>query len=241
MAEKQKSKVAADIKKNRLYITIPSTANKTELSKVYTDVRFCVADLKPGFDVVTDLSQCTIGHLNGLGVYKKITDYLVLNKVGRVVRIVGEMSVVLKQLLAFSSKFQCYKPVYVTSLQEAEAEFLQPIKPEALRFQIIQRQIEYSVEHKHAHGYLVDISTSGCAVQSVSAVQGAAIELSKDQEITMNIPLFREEDTLSSFPVSAKVVWVADNQFAVMFLGLDQERKEELYQCLVHEVQRENV
>ena len=54
---------AGDIKRNGLYITLSCDPSKKVLDKVYTDVRFCVADLKSGFDVVTDLSQCTLGHL----------------------------------------------------------------------------------------------------------------------------------------------------------------------------------
>ena len=88
MAEKQKSKVKADIKRNRLYITLPSIANKVEIEKIYTDVRFSVADLQPGFDVITDLTQCTVGHLNGLSTLRKIMDFLVTNEMGRVIRIV---------------------------------------------------------------------------------------------------------------------------------------------------------
>ena len=51
-----KAKVKTDIKKNRIYITLPSTIVKKDLEKIYSDIRFGVADLKPGFDVITDLT-----------------------------------------------------------------------------------------------------------------------------------------------------------------------------------------
>ena len=229
MAEKQKSKVKADLKNNRLYITSPSTANKTELEKIYIDIRFCVADLKPGFDVVTDISKCNIGHLNGLSVLRKIMDFLVVNQMGRVVRVVGDMSIAFKQLLRLASKFQSYKPVYVNTLEEAEEELICPIKPNGLRFQINQRQVEYSIDQEEGTGYLVDISTSGCAVQEPT------ITLSTDAEISITIPLYQEKDMLSSFTMAAKVVWVLGDRFAVQFLDLDDERKALLYQCLANE------
>lgn len=229
MAEKTKSKVKADIKKNRLYITLPTAANEMELKAIYTEVRFCVADLKPGFDVVTDLSQCTIGHLKGISTLRKIMDFLVVNQMGRVVRIVGDMSIAFKQLLGIASKFQSYKPVYVTTLEEAEEELVCPIKPNGLRFQINHRKVEYSIDHEEGTGYLVDISISGCAVQEPS------MPLSHNAEVSITIPLHQELDVLSPFTMAAKVIWVRDDRFAVQFLDLDDDRKALLYKCLVNE------
>lgn len=54
MAGNQGSKVSADLKRNRLIITVSATASQKEAKKIYTDIRFCVADLQPGFDVITD-------------------------------------------------------------------------------------------------------------------------------------------------------------------------------------------
>lgn len=232
MAEKQKSKVKADIKRNRLYITLPSIVNKMEIQKIYTDVRFSVADLQPGFDVITDLTQCTVGHLNGLSTLRKIMDFLVTNEMGRVIRIVGDMNVVFKQLLGIASRFQGYKPVYVNTHEEAEQELICPVKPNGLRFQLNHRQIAYSIDQAEGTGCLVDISISGCAVQEPT------IALTVDAEISLDIPLYREQDELSSFAVTAKVVWVQGNRFAVQFLHLDDDRKALLYKCLVNEGRR---
>lgn len=229
MSDKIKSKVRADIKKNRLYITFPSTANKEELQKIYTDVRFGVADLKSCFDVVSDLSQCTVVHLDGLPALRKIMDFLVVNEMGRVIRIAGDMSVAFKQFLGIASKFQSYIPVYVTTLEEAEEELICPIKPNGLRFQINQRQIQYSIDQEEGTGYLVDISISGCAVQEPT------IALSNNAEISITIPLYQEQDKLSSFTMSAKVVWVRGDRSAFQFLDLDDDRKALLYKCLVNE------
>jgi hypothetical protein len=233
VTDKKKSKVTVDIKKNRLYITAPSTATKVEMEKIYTEVRFCVADLKPGFDVVTDLSQCTIGHLNGIPTLKKIMKYLVMNNMGRVVRIVGDISISFKQILAMASKIQCYKPVYVNTYEEAEEELSYTIKPKGLRFEINKRPIKYSINQQEGTGYLVDVSVSGCAVQE------STVALIENAEVSITIPLYQEQDDLTSFTLPAKVVWVRGDRFAVQFLDIDDDLKEQLHKSLVNELQRD--
>ncbi len=118
---KQKTQNAkADLKKNRLYITIVGRLNKKDLDGLYTDIRFCVADLQPGFDVITDLTECTLAALSGFSTFNKITDHLHANEVGRVIRIIDERRLVFKQILNSASKLKGYTPIYVKSLEEAE-------------------------------------------------------------------------------------------------------------------------
>lgn len=235
MVKPKRSKVSSDIKNNRLYITMPTVANKSELNKIYTDIRFCVADLKPGFDVINDLSYCKIGHLNAVGIYKKISDYLVVCGVGRIIRITGKKSLISTQALAFSERFIGYKCFYTSSLEEAEEELNKPVKPKALRFHIHERQVEYEAGQKQQLGYLIDMSTTGCAVKTQNP------PLSVDQEVTINVQLYKQVDSLSPFVLPATVVRVLDDQFAVRFIDIDQKQKDELYQCLVNELKRVKV
>ena len=235
MASKQQSKVTADLKKNRLCITIGTTATKAELNKVYTDIRFCVADLKPGFDVITDLSRCTLGHLNAIATFKKIMDYLVAQKVGRVIRVVGGTSITFRQLLALASRFHCYKPMYVATLEKAETLLQLPATPESLSFQLHRRLVDFAVGQAKGQGQLVDISTGGCTVQ------GAAEVVAKDKELALTFVLNRHKDDKASFTLNAKVVSVAEDRFTVDFLNLTEAEKEALYQCLIYEVRRDMV
>lgn len=235
MASKQQSKVTADLKKNRLCIALGTTATKAELNKVYTDIRFCVADLKPGFDVITDLSLCTLGHLNAIATFKKIMDYLVAQKVGRVVRVVGGTNIAFRQLLALATRFHCYKPLYVASLEEAETVLQHPVAPEALSFQLHRRQVDFVVGQAKGQGQLVDISTGGCTVQ------GTADVVAKDQEMALTLVLNRQKDDKASFTLDARVVSVAEDRFAVEFLNMADAEKDGLYQCLVYEVRRDMV
>ncbi len=120
MGNRKTPHATADLKKNRLYITIAGRLNKKDLDGLYTDIRFCVADLQPGFDVITDLTKCTLAALSGLPTFSKITDHLLANEVGRVIRIIDERKIVFRQILNSAAIMKGYTPVYVKSHEEAE-------------------------------------------------------------------------------------------------------------------------
>lgn len=224
-----KAKVRTDLKKNRLYITLPTSVNIKELEYIYSEIRFGVADLQPGFDVVTDLSNCSIGHLSAVPILWKITSYLTAHQVGRVVRVVGNMSLVLKQLIAISMKFQCYKPVYVLTLEEAEEELRYPTKPDGIRFQLHNKQLEYQFNEERIKGNIIDISTSGCAIK------GPAVNLSPKMTLNVTFDLGSKEG-LSTYTLSAKVVRVHNDVFAVQFADMDEVQKRKLYDSLTYEL-----
>lgn len=119
-ADRSKAKVITDIEKNRLYIIFGSDVKKNDVDQIYTDVRFGVADLTPGFSVINDLSNATIGHLSGASTFKKIIKYLRANKVGKVIRVIKKTSVILKQISILSDTINGYQPEYVTTVEEAE-------------------------------------------------------------------------------------------------------------------------
>ncbi len=98
------SKVITDIEKNRLYITISGRVSKKDLTKLYTDVRFGVGDLQPGFDVITDLSECKLAALSGIPTFLKITNYLIDNNVGQVIRVLKKNSLIFRQALNLAAK-----------------------------------------------------------------------------------------------------------------------------------------
>lgn len=117
---KYTSTVTANIKKKRLYITLKGIIPKKEADRLYTDIRFCVSDLEPGFAVITDLTQCRIGHLNAISTARKIMQFLLEKKVGKVIRIIGQGKVIYLQMLKLSDKMNGYEPKYVATLEEAE-------------------------------------------------------------------------------------------------------------------------
>lgn len=96
--------------------------SKREAERIYTDIRFCVSDLEPGFAVITNLTQCRIGHLSAIGTYRKIMHFLQEKQVGQIFRVVGQAKVIYLQMLKLSDKVQNYEPKYVSTLEEAEAQ-----------------------------------------------------------------------------------------------------------------------
>lgn len=120
MTPKHTYKVTADINKNRLFIELTGIIRKKELKALYTDVRFSVADLKPGFDVITDLRASTIGQLSGISEFKKIMQFLISNQVGTTIRVVGKTSLILKQVTRITKSISGYSPIYVSTIEEAE-------------------------------------------------------------------------------------------------------------------------
>ncbi|MGB3223685.1 MAG: PilZ domain-containing protein [Desulforhopalus sp.] len=223
-------KVRADVKRNRLYITLSCDPSKKVLAKVYTDIRFCVADLKPGFDVITDLSLCTIGHLNGISTLRKIMDYLIANQVGEVVRVLGKKSLLFKQFIKFRTIFQGYSVAYVATLDEAEDKLINSARRNSLRFCLHRQQIKYRINQEEGQGQIIDISLSGCAVEA------ATICPTPNTKISFIISIHEDHDTLLSFTIAAKVVRVKDDMFAAQFMNLDNVQKGKLYNCLAFEI-----
>ena len=132
MADQQRPKVKGDIKRNRLYITLSSDTRKNVLEKVYTEVRFCVADLKPGFDVVTDLSLCTIGHLNGISTLRKIWTILSQIRLVRLSESSGKKVCFSNRSLGLRLYSKVIHHAYVTTIEEAEDKL--KIPPGAMVF-----------------------------------------------------------------------------------------------------------
>lgn len=233
MAGIQRSKVTADLKRNRLNITISSTVDKREMQKIYTDIRFCVADLKPGFDIVTDYSHCTLAHLSVIPTMQQIMEYLTNHQPGNVIRVVGKTSLIFKQMLRFINKFQSYTPVYVSTYEKAEEHLANLTKRNGLRFHIHGHQVKYTIDQEEGKGDLVDISISGCAVQ------GQTIPLATEQVISIVIPIDHGDDLPLSFTSAAKVVRVQDDQFAAQFLDLDERQNAQLYKWFAYEVRQD--
>ena len=233
MAGIQRSKVTADLKRNRLYITISPRVDKKEAQKIFTDIRFCVADLKPGFDIVTDYSHCTLAYLSTIPTMQQIMEYLITHQPGNIIRVVGKTSLIFKQLLRFINKFQSYTPIYVNSYEEAEELLANSANRNDLRFHIHGHQVEYAIDQEKGTGHLVDISISGCSVQ------GLTIPLATDQVISLVIPINHGDDLLLSFISAAKVVQVEEDLFAVQFLDLDETQNAQLYKWFAYEVRQD--
>lgn len=233
MAVQKQPGVFTDIKKNRLYITITGHLSKEQLERFYTDVRFGVADLKPGFDVVNDLRDCTLAALSGMSTFKKITNYLIINRVSRVVRVVDNSKVVFKQILNIGSRMQGYKAVYVETLEDADRELDLSQESEALRFYLRPKLVKYILNGESGEGQLLNISTVGCTIESPSIV------LVLGDIISLSINFEKKENLLDEFSAQGKIVAVDVGEFTLDYIGLDEHQREQLWQRLVDESQCE--
>jgi PilZ domain len=224
-------KVVANIAKNRLHITIAGKVSRENLDRLYTEIRFCVADLNPGFGVITDLSDCTIAALSGIPTFRKIQNYLVTKKVGRVVRVIDEKKVVLKQVINFTAKIQGYKAEHFKSLAEAEAALALSERRDALRFLLHQHSVTFNFGGHKGVGLVHDISTSGCAIRTTD-------ELPADlDKVGISLAFERHEQTMLVMEMDAQVIWLKDGMLGVRFVNMDNEQKEQLWERLVAESQ----
>jgi hypothetical protein len=227
-------KVKADLAKNRLYLKMTGEMSKKELEKVYTEVRFCVADLQHSFSVIADYSESNLVKLNGLSTYRKLMNYLIKNGVGEVVRVIEDKSLLYKQVRNLSARICGYKPSYARSLEEAEKILNASIKRKGLRFHYSDLpSAEIIVNDTKGTGQLLNLSTSGCAVGT------ASICPSVGEDIIVKMVFSRQDDSLHDFTIKARVVRTNEIEFAAEFQDFEDEQKDQLLSCLLRETERE--
>jgi len=222
-------KVVANIAKNRLHITIAGKLSKKHLDELYTEIRFSVADLRPDFDVITDLSNCTIAALSGIPTFRKIRNYLITNKIGRVVRIIDEKRIIFKQLINFTAKLQGYKADHFYSLAEAETALSNVQKRDGLRFVLREQSVRFSIDNLEGNGSVRDLSTSGCAIKTIDE-QPVVLD-----KIFISIEFNKHEKLMRVFEIKAEVIWVERESFGVKFENMDNEQEELLWERLIYE------
>ena len=222
-------KVKPDVRRNRLYFHFVGVATKKAMEKLYTDVRFCVADLTPGFDAISDFSDCEVIHLDSLPAFKKIMSYLIENGLGEIVRILQANKLSHKQILNLATRVQGYKPIYVANLEEAEENLQNTVKRRGLRFHLHDFPIKYTVNGEAWEGHILDISTSGCAVQCPSFSPTSATEM------VVEVAFPHKDGPPQVLQINARVVRATENTFAAEFIEFGDDRKEALLQCLLRE------
>ena len=230
---RKKSTVKADIRKNRLIFTFNGWLVKKDLDNLYTDVRFCVADLKPGFHVITDLSGSTFGSLNCLSTFRKIMGFLMEKKAGQVIRITRESSLIHKQIMNFSARLQGYKPIYVNTMEEAETILAEHDKNISLRFLLHQTTTHFSANGVKETGYIREISVTDCVIEYFSSA------LHIDQEIVLEFTFTQQDGSLQHFEIPSKIIAIEHDHFTASFIEIPQEQQQQLNACLVREAQKD--
>jgi hypothetical protein len=227
-------KVKVDLARNRLYLEISGGLSKRELEKLYTEVRFCVADLQPGFNVIADYSESNLIQLTGISIYRRLMNYLIRSGVAEVARVVDGKSLLFKQVQNLSSRICGYKPFYAQSREEAERILDESMKRSGLRFHYSELPpAEYMVNDTIGTGDILNLSISGCAIGSVS------IPPALDADMTVKITFGGQNGSRHEFTIKAHVVRTNENGFAVEFQDFDEDQKDRLLYCLLRETERE--
>lgn len=229
-------KARADIGKNRLYLEISGSVSKQALANLYTDVRFQVADLQPGFGVINDLTRSRLGHVSGVPTFRKIMHYLVENGVGEVVRVINANSLLFKQIHNISSMVCSYIPTYVSTMEEAEKKLDQVERRNGLRFHFTELPpVRYLLHGEKQKGTVLNISISGCKIKSATTIPLV------DEKLVLTFTFNSAAVEGEAFELAARVVRVEnDGCFAVAYENVDDDMMARLSQCFLKEFQYEH-
>lgn len=225
--------ISADAGRNRLNLVAAGKISKNELDRMYTDIRFCAADLAPGFFVVSDYRGCKYIELSGIPVFRRIMNYLISSGVGEVVRVMQGNGLFFRQIINLASRLQGYKPVYVSTLEEAEEKLEFFEKRNGLRIQLKHMPVEYRLNNLTENGRVINISTSGCAVVTDAGPPSVG------SEAVIKIAFAGQDGGGDAFDIPAEVVRMDKSGFAVKFVDFGGEQKDRLWNCLIKEAQKE--
>lgn len=223
-------KAKVNIPKNRLHLAISGNIDSKLLEKLYTEIRFCVADLKPGFQVLSDISQCQLFYITSLPIYKKIISFLIAQRAGEIVRIIKNNNISCKQVISFTDRIGGFAPLDVQNQEEAEQRLLEMIPRNGIRLKLRHLFFAYDAPAGSGKGTIADISVSGCAVEN------ATMPLPVDLVIEGSISFDQHPTLIGSVQMQARVVRSDGNRFAVQFIELASDCQEQLFQRFVHEV-----
>ena len=110
--------VKVDSEKKRIYIVLSGFMQDFEVEEAMKEVKNAVNLLKPGFDIINDITDFKPVTAKGRELIKNTQAYIYESKVKNVMRIEG--SVLSKIQLERSSKEVGYSGITVKSIEEAE-------------------------------------------------------------------------------------------------------------------------
>jgi hypothetical protein len=111
--------IHTDVGKNRIFIRIEGQIDEAQARGVGDAIIKEMDRLRPGFDVVSDLSKAEPLGPEGLAQFRRIVEAQRQRKAGRAVRIVGKAAQTALQF-ARTSKEVAHEPYLAFSKEEAE-------------------------------------------------------------------------------------------------------------------------
>ena len=118
--------VKIDTQNNRLYLTLSGVISVPEAMKIRDEIYKGVESLKPGFDVINDLSKYIHADEKGAQHLQEVTRFFIEKNVGRIVRVVGQSKTGLMQFAKYSQLIETINIKYVPTMEEAEAFIAAP-------------------------------------------------------------------------------------------------------------------
>ncbi len=113
-------KVWSDSNKNRLFTVLKGVISIHEAQALKAMVVSEIEKLKPGFDILNDISQFQMGPPKAISDVKRVMQYIEHKRVGRVFRITGGSRSGIAQFARAALGTVKYKAELAESLAEAE-------------------------------------------------------------------------------------------------------------------------
>ncbi len=225
----KKINVRVDMKKNRIYCSWCGNISKVDINSYFTEVRFAVADLKPGFSLILDLRECRYSSLEAISVVKKIMQYLVTKGVKDVVRVVSDKHLSRTQFMNMALRAQGYQAVYVNTPEEAEAFIDNAATRHHIRLKLQKKFVEYVDNGATRYGTLQDVSVGGCAVSTAKELPAVGSEL------LLRFALCDKKMQECRFEFEGKVARHFEAGFGVEFVQLLSADRQKLLECMGQE------
>jgi hypothetical protein len=234
-SEKKQSYAKVDVKQNRLLINFFGIISKSEMNSIYTQVRFGVSDLQPKYDVIADFSGCRFMYLNAIEIFRRIFNYILANDSGEIIRVINKRRIITKQIVNYTLRRQGYKPTYADDMKQALLKIDKRSKRSALRFQLHEKSVQITSKQGTFHGYILNISTTGCAINS----QEMQPAMGENLILSFSFESLDKKDAADVFKFDTQVVRTESYAFAVQFLDVDIDTQNRLRKDLVAASDRE--
>lgn len=221
-------KVEGNYKANRLSYTAPAHVTKSNLDRFFTDLRFCISDMQPNFDVVGDFSNCNLMYLNSTGTLRYIMQYLLEKRIRDKIRVVSD-NFLSRQLKTVTARQRVYEPIYVSTLHEAESHLATERRRNGLRIYLQGKTGQFFLNDEAIHGHIMCMSTSGCSMEqkNLQPLCGAKALLTLDLE--------EQKGVNQHFEIRTEVIRSEKGMIFIKFLDLEEAQKDTLWKCLLYE------
>jgi anti-anti-sigma regulatory factor len=111
--------IDVDVGKNRIFLCVQGRVDDAEAKSIADSIIKEMERLRPGFDIVTDLTNAEPLGPEGVNQFKRLLEAHRAKKAGRAVRIVGRSAKVALQFARTSKELQ-HEPYLCFSRAEAE-------------------------------------------------------------------------------------------------------------------------